>query len=73
MTSGHHSFSRLLNADWLIQISPYARTVWNPESATRLDSFTWGDVKGYKEVLSGQFMEKAPSSLLFVLFLFWLS
>ena len=25
MTSGHHSFSRLLNADWLIQISPYAR------------------------------------------------
>ena len=46
-------------------------TVWNPESATRLDSFTWGDVKEYKEVLSGQFMEKAPSSLLFVLFLFW--
>ena len=25
MTSGHHSFSRLLNVDWLIQISPYAR------------------------------------------------
>ena len=25
MTPGHHSFSRLLNADWLIQISPYAR------------------------------------------------
>jgi len=25
VASGHHSFTRLLNADWLIQISPYAR------------------------------------------------
>ena len=40
MTSGHHSFSRLLNADWLIQISPYARMdpTTNSLTMTNLDS-----------------------------------
>jgi len=29
VTSGHHSFSRLLNADWLIQISPSAMILFS--------------------------------------------